>query len=100
MLGSNFIYKDKKVSIELTSVFNYLINNDFVKYGGNDEACLGFAPRSNSFAYEPSVQIAQYSRYPDSFHSVRPQIRRTQNRVLTHSSFSKLKSGRVKSAAF
>lgn len=36
MLGSNFIYKDKKVSIELTSVFNYLINNDFVKYGGDD----------------------------------------------------------------
>ena len=40
MLGSNFIYKDKKVSIELTSVFNYLINNDFVKYGGNYVANL------------------------------------------------------------
>ena len=31
-------YKDKKVSIELTSVFNYLINNRFVKYGAEDEA--------------------------------------------------------------
>lgn len=34
MLGSNFIYKNKKVSIELTSVFDYLINNPSVKYGG------------------------------------------------------------------
>ena len=38
MLGLNFTYKDKKVSIELTSVFNYLINNRFVKYGAEDEA--------------------------------------------------------------
>ena len=38
MLGSNFVYKDKEVSIVLTSVFNYLINNDFVKYGAGDEA--------------------------------------------------------------
>ncbi len=38
MLGSNFVYKDKEVSVELTSVFNYLINNDFVKYGAGDEA--------------------------------------------------------------
>lgn len=38
MLGSNFIYKDKKVSIVLTSVFNYLLNNQFVKYGAKDEA--------------------------------------------------------------
>ena len=38
MLGSNFTYKDKKVSLELTSVFNYLINNDFVNYGAGDEA--------------------------------------------------------------
>ena len=37
MLGSNFIYKDKKVSVELTSVFNYLLNNRFVKYGADDE---------------------------------------------------------------
>lgn len=33
MLGSNFIYKDKEVSVELTSVFNYLLNNRFVNYG-------------------------------------------------------------------
>ena len=33
MLGSNFIYKDKEVSIVLTSVFNYLLNNRFVNYG-------------------------------------------------------------------
>ena len=38
MLGSNFIYKDKKVSIVLTSVFNYLLNNQFVNYGAGDEA--------------------------------------------------------------
>ncbi len=40
MLGSNFTYKDKKVSIELTSVFNYLLNNQFVKYGAGDEVGL------------------------------------------------------------
>ena len=33
MLGSNFIYKDQEVSVELTSVFNHLLNNHFVKYG-------------------------------------------------------------------
>ena len=38
MLGSNFIYKDKEVSVELTSVFNYLLNNRFVNYGAGDEA--------------------------------------------------------------
>ena len=38
MLGSNFVYKDKKVSVELTSVFNYLLNNRFVNYGAGDEA--------------------------------------------------------------
>ncbi len=27
--------------------------------------CLGFAPRSESFAFEPSVQPAQFPRYPD-----------------------------------
>ena len=36
MLGSNFSYKDKKVSVELTSVFNYLLNNQFVKYGATN----------------------------------------------------------------
>ena len=29
--------------------------------GGNDEACLGFPPRSESFAYEPSVQVSSIS---------------------------------------
>lgn len=38
MLGSNFVYKDKEVSVELTSVFNYLLNNHFVNYGAGDEA--------------------------------------------------------------
>lgn len=38
MLGSNFVYKDKEVSVELTSVFNYLLNNQFVNYGAGDEA--------------------------------------------------------------
>lgn len=31
MLGSNFVYKDKEVSIVLTSVFNYLLNLPFGK---------------------------------------------------------------------
>ena len=37
MLGSNFTYKDGEVSVELTSVFNYLLNNRFVNYGAGDE---------------------------------------------------------------
>ena len=36
MLGSNFVYKDKEVSVTLTSVFNYLINNRFVNYGAGN----------------------------------------------------------------
>ena len=43
MLGSNFVYKDKEVSVELTSVFNYLLNNHFVNYGAGDEARVLFA---------------------------------------------------------
>ncbi len=38
IIGSNFTYKDKKVSVVLTSVFDLLINNPFSKNGGNDEA--------------------------------------------------------------
>ena len=38
IIGSNFTYKDKKVSVELTSVFDLLINNQFFNNGGNDEA--------------------------------------------------------------
>ena len=53
IIGSNFYYKDKKVSVELTSVFDLLINNQFFNNGGNDEARLGFAPRSQSFAFKP-----------------------------------------------
>ena len=34
LIGSNFIYKDKELSIELNSVFNYLLNFDFYKNGG------------------------------------------------------------------
>ena len=44
MLGSNFSYKDKKVSIVLTSVFNYLLNNLFVKYGATNEPKLELLP--------------------------------------------------------
>lgn len=40
ILGSNFVYKDKEVSLVLTSVFNYLLNNRFVNYGAGDEAVL------------------------------------------------------------
>lgn len=34
IIGSNFTYKDKKVSVELTSVFELLLNNPFSKNGG------------------------------------------------------------------
>lgn len=33
LLGSNFSYKDGKVSVELTSVFDFIINNGFGNYG-------------------------------------------------------------------
>ena len=33
-VGSNFTYKDKKVSVELTLVFDYLLNNPFLKKSG------------------------------------------------------------------
>lgn len=36
LIGSNFIYKDKELSIELNSVFNYLLNFDFNINGGVD----------------------------------------------------------------
>ena len=36
LIGSNFIYKDKKLSVELSSVFNLLINNQNLVNGGND----------------------------------------------------------------
>jgi len=40
LIGSNFVYKDKKLSVELSSVFNYLINNPFLKNGGTQRAKL------------------------------------------------------------
>lgn len=38
MIGSNFVYKDKKLSVELSSVFDLLINSSFSKNGAGDEA--------------------------------------------------------------
>ena len=40
LIGSNFSYKDKKVSVELTSVFDFLINNQNLINGGNDRPKL------------------------------------------------------------
>lgn len=40
LIGSNFIYKDKELSIVLNSVFNYLLNFDFSKNGGVDCSTL------------------------------------------------------------
>ena len=37
--------------------------------------CLEFAPRSQSSAKATRLQFAPSARYPDSLHSVRPQIR-------------------------
>lgn len=34
IIGSNFTYKDKKLSVELSSVFDIIINNPFSKNGG------------------------------------------------------------------
>ena len=34
LIGSNFIYKDKELSIVLNSAFNYLLNFDFLKKSG------------------------------------------------------------------
>ncbi len=38
MIGSNFTYKDKKLSVELSSVFDLLINSSSVLNGARDEA--------------------------------------------------------------
>jgi len=34
LIGSNYVYKDKELSIELNSVFNYLLNFDFSEKTG------------------------------------------------------------------
>lgn len=36
MLGSNFSYKDKKLSVELSSVFEFILNSPFVNYGATN----------------------------------------------------------------
>ena len=33
--------------------------------GGNDEACLGFPPRSEISAFKPHGLVAPFLRYPD-----------------------------------
>ena len=40
LIGSNFIYEDGNLHIELTSVFHYLLNFDFSKNGGDDCSTL------------------------------------------------------------
>ena len=37
LIGSNFTYKDKELSIVLNSVFDYLLNYPFSKNGGHEE---------------------------------------------------------------
>ena len=60
--------------------------------GGNDEACLGFPPCSESFAYEPSVQVSSIS----SLSGLATLLRRPSanplehDKVLTHLAFSSL----------
>ena len=49
--------------------------------GGNDEACLGFAPSSQSFVLKPYglvVSIYSLSGFAHFVRSIRPQIRRTR----------------------
>ena len=45
--------------------------------------CLEFAPRSQSSAKATRLQFAPSARYPDSLHSVRPQIRSTLGEVIS-----------------
>ncbi len=72
----------------------------FSIYGAGDEASLGFAPRSESFAIEPLVQVCSIPSLSGLTHFVRvvrPQIRRTRTglnnlrRVLTSFTHSKIK---------
>ena len=59
----------KKQSLALSSANKKKPFQDFSLLAG-DEARLGFAPRSQSFAFVPLAQYAQSVRYPDftSFH--------------------------------
>ena len=55
------------------------------KNGADSGIRLGFAPRSESFAFEPSVQhrsISSLSGLTHFVRVVRPQIRRTQEKCL------------------
>ena len=45
--------------------------------GGTDEARLGFAPRSQSFAKVATQQKAQSVRYPDLFALLTPSVRKS-----------------------
>ena len=45
------------------------------KFADETVDCLGFLPRSQSFAFCTFVHSAQSARYPDSLCSVRTQIR-------------------------
>ena len=49
--------------------------NDLTSFLNPSQPCLGFAPRSQSFAFCTYVHSAQSVRYPDSLCSVRAQIR-------------------------
>lgn len=40
LIGSNFIYKDKELSIVLNSAFNYLLNFDFCEKSGDEYSML------------------------------------------------------------
>lgn len=40
IIGSNFIYKDGKLTVELKSVFDYIIKNAYLKNGGTDRPML------------------------------------------------------------
>ena len=53
MLGSNFSYNDGKVSVELTSVFDFIINNGFDKYNSNVVSIKRF--RANNVIVTESI---------------------------------------------
>lgn len=54
IIGSNFTYKDKKVSVELTSVFDLLLNNPFFNNGGINKPKL-----EPQFIYKLKTALSQ-----------------------------------------
>lgn len=126
---SNTSYYDGKLDVELHPAFDtlfrlsyeYALNNSTIEHtetqsectkkapeganlinGGNDEARLGFAPRSQSFALTALPQYAQSVRYPDLFALLTPSVRKYAElaKSISHHWHSKIKKPLSKLVAF